>query len=56
MSGVIDALASHPSCDVLRKAELDDWLQAEAEFSRVSSALDESLQLLAASHIIHGPH
>jgi len=26
MSGVIDALASHPSCDVLRKSELDDWL------------------------------
>ena len=26
MSGVIDALAAHPSCDVLRKAELDDWL------------------------------
>ena len=26
MSGVIDALATHPSCDVLRKTELDDWL------------------------------
>ena len=26
MSGVIDALAAHPSCDVLRKSELDDWL------------------------------
>ena len=26
MSGVIDALVAHPSCDVLRKAQLDDWL------------------------------
>ena len=26
MSQVIDALASHPSCDVLRKADLDDFL------------------------------
>jgi hypothetical protein len=26
VSGVIEALAAHPSCDVLRKAELDDWL------------------------------
>ena len=30
MSGVIDALASHPSCDVLRKTELDDWLAHNA--------------------------
>jgi hydrogenase-1 operon protein HyaE len=26
VSQVIDALASHPSCDVLRKADLDDFL------------------------------
>ena len=26
MSGVIDALAAHPSCDMLRKTELDGWL------------------------------
>ncbi len=26
MSGVIDSLAAHASCDVLRKADLDDWL------------------------------
>ena len=26
MSQVIDALASHPSCDVLRTADLDDFL------------------------------
>ena len=26
MSDVIDALASHPACDVLRKTEIDDFL------------------------------
>jgi hydrogenase-1 operon protein HyaE len=26
MSDVLDSLASHPSCDVLRKADLDDFL------------------------------
>src|SRR5512139_1011118 len=26
MSGVIEALASHPACDVLRKADIDDFL------------------------------
>ena len=26
MSGVLESLATHPSCDVLRKAELDDFL------------------------------
>ena len=26
MSAVLDSLASHPSCDVLRKADLDDFL------------------------------
>ena len=26
MSGVIEALAAHPSCDVVRKADLDDFL------------------------------
>ncbi|MGB5103751.1 MAG: hypothetical protein WBO04_10605 [Steroidobacteraceae bacterium] len=26
MSDVIEALASHPSCDVLRKADVDDFL------------------------------
>ena len=37
MSGVIDALAAHPSCDVLRKAELDDWLARNPRASCVSS-------------------
>jgi hydrogenase-1 operon protein HyaE len=26
VSGVIDALAAHPCCDMLRKGEIDDWL------------------------------
>ena len=26
MSGVLESLATHPSCDVLRKADLDDFL------------------------------
>lgn len=30
MSGVIDALTSHPSVDVLRKAEVDDFLARNA--------------------------
>ena len=34
MSGVIDARAAHPSCDVLRKSELDDWLAAGMQFLR----------------------
>lgn len=26
MTGVLEALATHPSCDVLRKADLDDFI------------------------------